>query len=111
MTNIFWGRPNSIKDELKFRKITRKKINEIERLETEIKEIEELKIEAVEPKCSKLLSNLNMEKGIEIEGIKEIEIRLKKLKIPKTIVYTIKKSIISEKYFYHILRYRRYFAS
>ena len=85
-------------------------MNEIERLETEIKEKEELKIEAIEPKSSTLLSNLNMEKGIEIEGIKEIEIKLKKLKIPKTIAYTIKKSIISEKYFYDILRYRRYCA-
>ena len=51
-----------------------------------------------------------MEKGIEIEEIKEIEIKLEKLKIPKTIVNTIKKLIISEKYLYHILRHRRYCA-
>ena len=32
-----------------------------------------LKIEAIERKSSKLLSNLNMEKGFEMEEIKEIE--------------------------------------
>ena len=35
-------------------------------------------------KCSNLLGDLNMEKGIEIAEMKEIEIRLKEeLKIPK----------------------------
>ena len=87
-----------IKEELRLRKITRKKINDIVRLETEIKEIERLKIEAIELKSSKLLSDLNMEKGIEIEEIREIEIKLEKLKIPKTIATTIKKLIITEKY-------------
>ena len=72
--NRFWGRPNSIKEKLKLRKITRKK-NDIERLETEIKEIEELEVETIELKSSKLLSNLSMEKGFEIEEIKEIEIK------------------------------------
>ena len=87
-----------IKEELRLRKITRKKINDIVRLQTEIKEIERLKIEAIELKSSKLLSDLNMEKGIEIEEIREIEIKLEKLKIPKTIATTIKKLIITEKY-------------
>ena len=41
--NRFWVRPNSIKEELRLRKITRKKINEIDRLETKIKQIENLK--------------------------------------------------------------------
>ena len=39
----FCGRANSIKEELKLKKITRKKINEIERLETEVKEIKKNK--------------------------------------------------------------------
>ena len=39
-----------------------------------------------------------MEKGFEIEEIKEIEIKLDRLKIPKTIVDTIKKLIISDFY-------------
>ena len=61
-------------------------------------------------KGSKLLGNLNIEKGIKIEEIKEIEMELEKLKIPKTIVDTIKKLIISEKYFGRILRQRKYCA-
>ena len=53
--------------------------------------MEGLKIETIEYKSSKLLGDLNMEKGIEIEEIKEIEINLEKLKIPKTIVNAIRK--------------------
>ena len=62
----------------------------------------------IEHKSSKLLVDLNMEEGIEIQRIKEIEIKLEKLKIPKTIVNTIKKIIISDKYLYHILRHKKY---
>lgn len=65
----FSRRPNSINKQLKLREITRKFINEIEKLETEIKVIKELKAEAIELKSSKLLSDLNVEKGIEIEEI------------------------------------------
>ena len=39
----FWERQNSIQEELKLRKITRKKTNEIERSETETKEMKKLK--------------------------------------------------------------------
>ena len=39
-----------------------------------------------------------------------MEIGLEKLKIPKTIVNTIRKSIIPEKYKLHILRHERYCA-
>ena len=49
-----------------------------------------------------------MEKGFEIERIKNIEIKLEKLKIPKTIVDAITKSVISKKkYLYHILRLKK----
>ena len=72
--------------------------------------MKELKIEVIELKGSKLLGNLNIEKGIQIEAIKEIEMELEKLKIPKTIVNTIKKLIISEKYLGRILRQRKYCA-
>ena len=40
----------------------------------------------IEYKSSKLLGDLNMEKRIKIEEIKEIEINLEKLKIPETII-------------------------
>ena len=36
--------------------------------------------------------------------------KIERPKIPKTIVNTIKKSIISDKYMHHILRDRRYCA-
>ena len=65
---------------MKLGKITRKKINEIEGLETEIKEMEGLGIETIE---DKLLDDSNMEKGLEINEIKKIEIKLQELIIPK----------------------------
>ena len=40
----------------------------------------------IEYKSSKLLGDLDMEKRIKIEEIKEIEIKLEKLKIPETII-------------------------
>ena len=51
-----------------------------------------------------------MEKEIEIEKIKKIEIKIEKLKTSKVLVSTVKKKMISEKYFYHILRYKKYCA-
>ena len=47
--------------------------------------MEGLKIETIEYKSFKWLDDVNMEKGIEIEKIKKIEIKLEKLKIPKKI--------------------------
>ena len=72
--------------------------------------MKKIKIEVIELKGSKLLGNLNIEKGIQIEAIKEIEMELEKLKIPKTRVNTIKNLIISEKYLGRILRQRKYCA-
>ena len=40
----------------------------------------------IEYKSSKLLGDLDMEKRIKIEEIKEIEINLEKLRIPETII-------------------------
>lgn len=69
-----------------------------------------LQTKAIEIKSSKLLGDLNMEKGFETEERKELKIKLDRLKIPQTIVNTIKKLITSEKYMHHILRHRRYCA-
>ena len=80
------------------------------KLEAEIKEMKILQTKAIEIKSSKLLGDLNMEKGFETEEIKELKIKIDRLKIPKTIVNTTKKLIISEKYMHHILRHRRYCA-
>ena len=68
--------------------------------------MEELRTEAIEHKSGKLLGNLSMEKGIEIERIKKIELRLEKLTVPKAIVNAVRKLVISEKYLYHILRHK-----
>ena len=46
-----------------------------------------------------------MEKGFEIEEIKVIEIKIERLKIPKTIVDTIKKLIISDLYRIFVLHF------
>ena len=57
-----------------------------------------------------LIGDLNMEKGLGIAKIKRLEIKLEKLKISQTIVDTIKKSVISEKYLRHISRHGKYFV-
>ena len=51
-----------------------------------------------------------MEKRIEIDQIKKIEIKLEKLKIRKAIVNTIRKSVIREKYSHYIVRHEKYCA-
>ena len=53
--------------------------------------MEELKVER-ESKSTKLLSDLNFEEGLKIDGIIEIEIKQEKLKIPETTINAIKKS-------------------
>ena len=83
-------------------------MEEIDIFETKIKKIRELIIDTIEYDYDKLIGDLNMEKGLVIERIRKIEIRLEKLKISKTIVDSIKKSVISEKCLHQISRYRRY---
>ena len=107
--NTFCERLNSIKEKLRLRKITRKTVRDIEKLETEIKDIEKLKIDTIGYKISKLVGDLDMEKRFEIGRMRKIEIKLEKLKMPKTIVDAITKSVISKKYLYHILRHKKYF--
>ena len=60
--------------------MTRKCMEEIERFKTKIKN-KKLIIETIEYDSSKLISDLNFEKGLIIKETKDIEIRLKKLKI------------------------------
>ena len=95
LKNRFQGRPNSIEEEIEFRKQTRKKIDSIERLKSEVEEREF--------KSVKLLKDLNYEKGAEIAEIKRIEIRLEPLKKSKTIINAFKKLIFSKKYLYLLL--------
>ena len=40
--------------------------------------------------------------------MEKIEIKLEKIKIPKTIVDAITESVISKKYLYHILGHKKY---
>ena len=99
----FSGRPKSIKEKTKLRKIKRKTINATSTLETEIKNVERLKIEMIECKISKSLKDLNIDKGIEIGEIKETVIKLEKLKIPKAIT----KLVTPEKYLQQISRHNK----
>ena len=55
----------------------------------------ELRTETIEFASSKLICDLNIEKGLEMKIIKKIEIRLKKLKIRKEIIDTIKESLFT----------------
>ena len=95
LRNRFWGRSNSIEEEIELRKHTRKKIDSIERLKTELEEWEF--------KSVKLLKDLNYEKGAETAEIKRVEIKLEALKTSKTVVNVFKKLIIPKKYLYLIL--------
>ena len=70
--NRFWGRPNSIEEEIELKKQTRKKIDNIERLKTEVEEWEF--------KSVKLLQHLNYETHVEIARIARKEKRLEALK-------------------------------
>ena len=69
LKNRFWGRPNSIEEEIELMKQTRKKIDDIERLKIEVEEWEF--------KSVKLFQDLYYEKGAEIAEIKSIEIKIK----------------------------------
>lgn len=51
-----------------------------------------------------------MEKRFKIEEIKELEMKLERLKTPKTIFNTNRKLVISERRMHHILGHRRYCA-
>ena len=69
LKNRFRGRSNSTEEEIELKKQTRKKIDNIERLKTEVEEWDF--------KSVKLFQDLNYEKGAEIAEIKSIEIKLK----------------------------------
>ena len=101
---------NNFEKEKEVKKATRKVMEEIEKFETKIKNIRELMIDTIEHDYNKLINDLNIEKRLEIEGIKKMEIKLEKIKLLKIIPDTIKKSVISEICLHHISRHRRYYA-
>ena len=101
---------NNFEEEKEVKKATRKVMEEIEKFETKIKNIRELMIDTIEHDYNKLINDLNIEKRLEIEGIKKMEIKLEKIKLLKIIPDTIKKSVISEICLHHISRHRRYYA-
>ena len=65
-------------------------MKEIEEFEAEMKKIEKLNIEAIKYKSFNLLNDFNFEKGNAKDEIKEIKMKLEKLKIPKEIINTIR---------------------
>lgn len=56
-------------------------------------------------KSSKLLEDLNIEKGFEKERVKKIKTKLEKLKVT-----TITKSVIPKKYLHYIIKHKKYCA-
>ena len=84
-------RSDRIEEAIELRKITRKRINKIKRLKTQIEEIKEIEIEATEYNGLELLYDLNREKGLIIEETNKIEAKMEKLKIPKRVIDIIKK--------------------
>ena len=101
---------NNFEKEKEVKKATRKVMEEIEKFETKIKNIRELMIDTIEHDYNKLINDLNIEKRLEIEEIKKMEIKLEKIKLLKIIPDTIKKSVISDICLHHISRHRRYYA-
>ena len=81
----------------------------MERLEIEIKEIEELKTKTTEYKISKSLYDLNFERGREIDEMMEIEVKPEELKVPITRINVVKELMIPEKYLYHTLQLKKYY--
>ena len=55
--------------------------------------IRELTIDTIEHDYEKLINDLDIEKGFEMEKKKKIETKLEKSKLSKTIADTIKKSV------------------
>ena len=81
----------------------------MERLEIEIKQIEELKTKTTEYKISKSLYDLNFERGREIDEMMEIEVKPEELKVPITRINVVKELMIPEKYLYHTLQLKKYY--
>ena len=81
-------------------------MEEIDKFKKKMKNINELIIDTMEHDFDKLIYDFNIGKWLEIERIKEIEIKLEKIKLSITIADTTKKSVISEKCLHHILRQR-----
>lgn len=102
--NRFSNSLNSIKKETKLRelrKITTKGINNRDRLETEVKEKEELQMQG-ESEATKLLADLNIEDGIQVDELLEIETNLQRLKIPKK-QYNLKINYLRETSVSHVM--------
>ena len=56
--------------------MTRKIVEKIDTFETKIKNIRELITDIIEHDYDKLIGDLNMEKGLEVEKVKKIEVKL-----------------------------------
>ena len=67
----FFKHLSDYEEEKKAREMTRKIIEEIDIFETKIKKIRELITDTREYNYDKLIGDLNMEKGLEIERIKK----------------------------------------
>ena len=93
------GRPNKVEEQIDLRRQTKKKIDNIEELEEEVKEWEF--------KGVKILQDLIHAKNDEIVEIAKIELKLERLGILKKSINFFKKSIIPKKYLHLVSQVRK----
>ena len=79
----------------------KKIMEEIDIFEATVNSIRDLITDTKENDYDKLVNDLNLEKGLEIEK-KKIGIKLDKVNISKIIVDKTQKSVICEKYLHYI---------
>ena len=95
----FLGRPSKIEEEIDLKRQTKKKIDNIEKLQEKFKEWEF--------KSLKILQDLNYEKNDEIVEIAKMELKSQRLGISKKLINFYKKSIIPKKHLHLVLQARK----
>ena len=91
LRNRFLGRPNKIEEEIKLRRKTKKKIDNIEKLKEAIREDEF--------ESDKKLEDLNYAKHDEMVEIAKLELKLERSRASRNINCLFKKIIYSEEIF------------
>ena len=80
LTNRSFKKLSDYEEEKEAKKVKENVLEEIDRFKTKIKGIKKLIIETIDHDSSKLISDLNFEKGLITDKIKDIEIKVKNTK-------------------------------
>ena len=97
LRNKFLGRPNKTEEETDLRRQTKKKIDNIEELKEKAKEREFKRV--------KILQDLNYAKNDEIVEIAKIELKLKRLRVSKKSIISLKDKLFQRSIY--ILSYKQ----